>query len=223
MDNSSHVLYPKDTSSDPENTKKEVNLSRLIKDETKSVDKDFKENYILEIIKTLTVSIIFFIFFVFLAALIIVIGTHVNSKKDISTQNQEIFSEVQTRNKERIANLKKLKNSLENYYNKHLSYPKAKNIEADLINAGLINEITKDPLNEVPFKYVYAVYDNRIGDNQSYIISANLEDENGNITPFTIGSPTIYHHDFRETKEENVTYIPIEKIPEKIPKIKKQS
>jgi hypothetical protein len=79
-----------------------------------------------------------------------------------------------------------------------------------LLASGLKESDILDPLNEDNFVYIYAVYDNQIGKQQSYIISSALEDKNGAVTIWAIGSPTTYHNDFRTLNKKNITILGVD-------------
>jgi len=199
-----HLLYPKANIE----KKKEENVSekKLQIEEKPAPEKD--DPPLLEILKTLLVSTTFFIFFIFIGGVIIVVENNLHKKPNDIIISFENTDETEQRNIIRKDELKKIKSALENYYIKHFNYPNAEEIEFFLINEGYIKQIAPDPIDKVPFKYAYAVYDNTIGEKQSYILSASLEEKSGIVNQWTIGSPTIYHRDFRDTSKKNVTYLP---------------
>ncbi len=202
----SHLLYPKQEST--KDLKLNLNFDESKLDTDNSENDEFN-NPISEIFKTIFVSFVFFIIIIFVFSSIIIGQSAINAKNINQNLADSYISndEIQIRNRDRIFHLKTLKVSLQNYYNKYFYFPSAADLEKELIKNNFIEKINQDPINKIPFKYSYAVYDNTVGVNQSYILSSALEGQNQTITIYSIGSPTIYHRDFRDVSKSNVKYI----------------
>ncbi|KKP37935.1 MAG: hypothetical protein UR28_C0025G0013 [Candidatus Peregrinibacteria bacterium GW2011_GWF2_33_10] len=209
---SQHLLYPKQIK---EEKKEGINLDFTRKPQANFNISEIKDedlppqSIIKDIAKTLSASVVFFLFFIFLGTLTIVISNHYHHEP-LTEVAVNLTEDFQIRNKARTDELKTIKDALEQFYNQNANYPKADELTQVLIDNGYLGIINPDPLDKAPFRYIYAVYNNNIGEQQSYILSASLEDKNGIINLYTIGSPTIYHRDFRDVNQTNISYIPNE-------------
>ncbi|HCW32800.1 MAG: hypothetical protein UT55_C0061G0008 [Candidatus Peregrinibacteria bacterium GW2011_GWE2_39_6] len=114
-------------------------------------------------------------------------------------------TEMETRNNQRLSDLTTIEEALIQYYEKNQSYPSADEASTVMIEEDFLSQMPTPPNdNEV---YFYAVYNNEIGDNQIYILSAYFEDENEATEIWSTGGSTNDFTDFTDVSKDNVTII----------------
>jgi hypothetical protein len=130
---------------------------------------------------------------------------------DNVTNEDEDYNYLEA-NDERLATLNEMIEIIEDYEEENGEYPTADEIEGVMAESDL-EEIPVDPRQgEIDkagkaFGYIYAVYDGIDGENSVYILSALFEDDQGFGTPWAKGAPIKNYPDYRDYKEDHVTFI----------------
>ncbi len=132
---------------------------------------------------------------------------------DENTEEQEQDLDYLDENQVRVDDMTKMLSIIEAYEAKNGAYPSISQIEQVLADDEDLDKIPEDPRQgEIdragqPFGYMYAVYDGVGGENSVYILSAFFEDSSGFGTSWAQGAPIKNYPDYRDFKEENVTFI----------------
>jgi hypothetical protein len=115
-------------------------------------------------------------------------------------------------NNQRLSDMNKMLTVIEEYYEENNEYPAADEIESVMAKSDL-DEVPVDPRQgEIDkagsvFGYVYAVYDDGDEKNSIYVLSALFEDDKGFGSPWAKGGQIRNYPDFRDYKEDHVTFI----------------
>lgn len=127
------------------------------------------------------------------------------NEKDAETTTIAEESSIDTRNEERLSELTQIETALIKYYESNKRYPEASEVGSALLNGGFLEEIPVGPLeNEV---YLYAVFDNELGENQVYILTAVFENPDGSTSEWTTGGSIQEFPDYNNIEFENVTIL----------------
>lgn len=133
-----------------------------------------------------------------------------NSSSEDTTVDENAYLKD---NDERLDALNRMITVLEAYKEDHGSYPSADEVASVIAESDLFEEIPVDPRQgEIDkagkvFGYIYAVYDGLEGENTVYVLSALFEDNEGFGTPWAKGAPIKNYPNYRDYKEDNITFI----------------
>lgn len=136
-----------------------------------------------------------------------------NAISDIEDQEPTPSKEYLQQNEERVLNLVKIAEVLEKYKKENGVYPSVREVDDILKESGFWTGVPTDPRNGEKdnagnvFGYIYAVYDSHEGPNTDYIISAIFEDGKGYAYPWSRGTSTNAHPDYRNLDASNVHMI----------------
>lgn len=129
---------------------------------------------------------------------------------DETTPDEVIPDETSTddtasiRNEKRLADLETIEKALLEYYDTNKQYPSADTVNTVLVEQGFLTELPAPLEGDV---YTYAVYENTLGPNQDYILSAPFENDNGTIGDWTTGGNRFDHADYNDVSQSNVTLL----------------
>ncbi len=100
-------------------------------------------------------------------------------------------------NQKRSEDLAKIEQALTLYFEKFKKYP-----TADEVNTLLV----PTPPNDGE-AYIYAVYSNAVGPDQAFVLSAEFEQENGEMTVWSTGGSPSEYIDYRDVQAPHVTIL----------------
>lgn len=113
--------------------------------------------------------------------------------------------EAEQRNEQRLTDLTEIEAGLIEFYDQYKRYPDAEEVNTILIENDFLETMPAAPLEgEV---YMYAVYDTNLGPAQTYVLSAEFENEDGTKEIWSTGGNTIEYTDFRDLSQTNVTVV----------------
>ncbi len=114
-------------------------------------------------------------------------------------------STLEERNAQRNDDLSTLESALIQYYDEYKEYPEADMLDDSLVSYELIDAIPVPP--NPGESYIYAVYSTPVGANQSFILSGEFEEDNGESTLWSTGENIEEHPDYRDETQPNVIAI----------------
>ncbi|MFA5843043.1 MAG: hypothetical protein WC882_05270 [Candidatus Gracilibacteria bacterium] len=120
------------------------------------------------------------------------------------TPPTETENTATTRNEKRLIDLETIEKALIEYYDANKQYPTADTINTVLVEQGFLSEL---PLPLKKDIYTYAVYENTLGPNQDYILSAPFENDDKTIGSWTTGGNRFEHADYNDLSQPNVTIL----------------
>jgi len=120
------------------------------------------------------------------------------------TDETSTIDTASTRNEKRLANLEAIEKALIEYYDTNKQYPTADTVNTVLVEQEFLTELPTPLEGDV---YTYAVYENTLGPNQDYILSAPFENDDKTIGTWTTGGNRFEHTDYNNLSQLNVTIL----------------